>query len=361
MKMTGVLVVFDDQEGDSLRSKLEQLSADRYEIIPIAPPSDLRNLKTRLQADAESPELFLVDYELDTRQADGSIAGYRGTTLAAFLRESYPEIPIVLLTRSTLPVWTSERRTVEAGRAFDATLYKDTDLQGDPETARAMLLSLVSGFRMLRKARDRTRSGLLDLLQTDERGRQEAERTLPPGDGWSAVEAAAWLRGVLLCYPGVLYDAAHTSVALGISAASFGDPAVHDLVGGAEYRGVFSEEGRRWWRHGLFEIADRLGSTAAKGTGSRDAFRLAASARLGYVLQRSRDGETDLPADTLCYILGIPTRIESSLPYNPDLRPPVMDRARVSFQAIRESNDVNETYLDRSSRFLLEEIRSPVP
>ena len=358
--MTCRLVVFDDQDGESLRSRLEELSTDCYEVVPIAPPSDLRDLKTRLQAKAEYPELFLVDYELDTVQVDSSIASYRGTTLATLLRESYPEFPIVLLTRSTLPVWTAERRTVEAGRVFDATLYKDTDLQNDSNAVRSVLLSLIQGFKLLREARNRTISGLLDLLESDSRGRIEAGRTLPPGDGWQAVEAARWIRGVLLSYPGVLYDAAHASVALGISGTSFDKLAAGEMLGPAEYRGLFAEEFRRWWRHGLFEIVSQLGSTEEKDTGSRDAFRLAASARLGYELEASRDGETRLPADTVCYVLGIPTRIESSLPYSPDSRPPVMDQARVSFKAIRESNDVNEIYLDQTSRFLLEDIRLPV-
>ena len=358
--MTSRLVVFDDQDSESLRSRLEELGAGCYEIIPIVPPSDLRDLKIRLHKDTGNPDAFLVDFELDTTQADGSIAAYRGTTLAALLREWYAEVPIVLLTRSTLPVWTSERRTVEAARSFDATLYKDADLQDDPDSVRARLASLVRGFRTLHEYHpSRPTSGLLELLGTDGQGRSEASRALPPDDGWTAVEAAGWIRGVLLRYPGVLYDAGHASAALGITAASFDKPGVRDLVGPAEYRGVFAEEGRRWWRHGLFEIACRLGQSAPEGTGSRDAFRLAAGAELGHALEPCLDEETGLPADTVCYILGIPTRIESSLPYSPDLRPLVMDRARISFKAIRESNDVNELYLDRSGRSLLEDIRWP--
>ena len=90
---------------------------------------------------------------------------------------------------------------------------------------------------------------------------------------------------------------------------------------------------------------------------SRDGFRLSVSEKLGLDVAPSLDPETDLPADTVCYVLGIPTRIESSLPYTPDSRPKAMDRARVSFRSIRETNDVNEMYLDDSGKELVEEIR----
>lgn len=75
-------------------------------------------------------------------------------------------------------------------------------------------------------------------------------------------------------------------------------------------------------------------------------------------LEPSRDEETGTtPADTVCYVLGIPIRIENSLPYRPDDRPAIMDEARISFRAIRESNCFDERYLDPADRLLVGEIQ----
>lgn len=357
--MTSQWVLFDHQDGDSLSSQLTDLSTSSYEVVAVPPPGDLSCLTGLLDEASDHPGLYLVDYELDTVEADGSIAGYRGTTLAARLRELYTDFPIVLLTRSTSSTWTAARRAVEAGSVFDATLYRDTDLRTNPESTTATLISLADGFKVLRDAPTRTTTCLLDLLEADERGQAEAQRTLPPTDGWVAAEAAHWVRGVLLRYPGVLYDAAHASVALGITRDSLNRRDVLSLLEPAEYQGLFSSETRHWWRHRLFEITYELSSTIVGEASGRDAFRLAASKTLGDELEPSVDDETGMAADTVCYILDIPTRIESSLRYRPDSRPPAMDQARVSFKAIRESIDVKELYLDESSRCLLGEIRSP--
>ena len=49
--------------------------------------------------------------------------------------------------------------------------------------------------------------------------------------------------------------------------------------------------------------------------------------------------------------------IKYSLSYKPDSRPPVMDEARVSFEAIRTSNEVNDELFDPLGKELLPEIR----
>ena len=202
-------------------------------------------------------------------------------------------------------------------------------------------------------------SSLLDLLQTDQVGREGALGALPPRDDWKEFEAARWFRSVLLRYPGVVYDEIHAATALGISLNSFKLAEVQAMVQPAAYQGPFSEEQQRWWRHTLFDIANRLCATTERGLGLREGFRLAASEELGRELEPSADAETGIsPADTVCYVLQIPVRIETSLPYQPDARPAVMEECRVSFKAIRESNEVEEIYIDEVSRDRLREIRA---
>lgn len=346
------IVLIEDEDRVQLRARIEGLGDLEVKTLP--PPSNL-DLSEMLQSDAD---LFLIDYELDTAQSDGSIANYRGMTLAARLREKTPEYPIVLLTRPEITSWSFAQRTVRAGGTFDSILYKVQDVVESPNTTLNRLVSLAHGYTMLRDSKDRSSSSLLNLLQTDESGHENALRATPPGGGWAAVEAANWIRLVLLRYPGVLYDSRHAATALGISIDSFEKPPVLELLGDAEYHGPFAGEKRRWWRHSLFDVALRVCGDREKGQGLREGFRVAGSELLGFQLEPSKDRQTGrVPADTVCHVLGIPVRIETSLPYRPDVRPSVMDEARVSFKAIQETNCVDENFLDTQSRALLEEIR----
>ena len=347
------IVLIDDSQVDRNRLSTEINSLGNLEVIALPPPSDL-DLSSMLDVRAD---IFLIDYELDTRQPDDSFANYQGMTLAARLREKTPEYPIVLLTRPDLQAWSSAQRIARFRGSFDAILYKE-NIQSHPDKTLNRLSSLAEGYRVLRESEDRSVDSLLDLLKTDELGQENALRATPPRDGWASVEAASWIRSVLLRYPGVLYDCNHAATALGISIDSFEQPSVQDLLGDATYRGPFAEEKRRWWRHSLFEVAFKVCGSRERDHALRDVFRVAASEKLGTDLQPSQDPQTGAtPADTVCYVLSIPVRIETSLSYRPDNRPSVMDEARVSFQAIQETNDVDENYLDTSSRTLLEEIR----
>ena len=351
--MTYKVLVIDDEDRTDLATQLRNLGRDEFEVEALPPPPNL-DLERIL---SQRADVTLVDYELDTRQPDGSLAPYRGLTLAARLREVAPDYPIALLTRSSLPSWSAVKRTAYAIAPVDDVLYKEEDLQGRPDITRAKLLSLARGYRALRHEASRSVTALLQLLATDPTGEQTAREALPPGDSWVEFEAAHWIRSVLLYYPGVLYDEVHAATALGVSAESFKQERFQELFQGARYRGVFSEEFKRWWRHQLFTIGYALCRGAATGTGLRDAFYVAASEIYRLDIARSVDVETGLaPADTVCYLLNIPIRVESSLPYQPDSRPPIMDHARISFKAIRESNDVDVNYIDAASRQCLADI-----
>ena len=59
----------------------------------------------------------------------------------------------------------------------------------------------------------------------------------------------------------------------------------------------------------------------------------------------------------LAYILRKPVKIKYSLDYRVDSRPKIMDSARVSFKAIRTSNEVNDELFDPLGQQMLSEIR----
>ena len=352
--MTFRIVLIEDEDLESRRTSIQELN--NWEVFAFRPPSNL-DITQIIDAHAD---LFLVDYELDIRQDDDSIANYRGTTLAARIREDRSDVPIVLLTRSNLSLWISEQRTVEAGGTFDCILYKEEHLRDAPAATSTQLASLIHGYKVLRDSTDRSVSGLLALLNTDAIGRENALKALPPNDNWRAAEAARWMRSVLLNYPGVLYDQSHAATALGISTNSFNNDSVLELLERARYSGPFWQEKPLWWHHTLLDIANAFSITTDKTLGLRQGFITAVSKIVGSDLEPSKDTElaTGL-ADTVCYLLNIPVRIEASLPYRPDARPPVMDEARISFKAIRETNDVDENHLDLADRILLEQIQRP--
>ena len=353
--MSFKLLLVDDEDRTGLAQQIRDLGDGEFEVEAIPPPVDL----TLGETHEIGADLSLVDYELDTSQPGRSVAPYRGMTLAARLREVRPGYPIALLTRSNLPSWMDAEKTARAGAPFDGVVYKDEHLRKNPAATRARLLSLARGYRTLRDTSGRAIADLLRMLETDAGGREIAQETFPPGDDWKEFEAAHWIRSVLLRYPGVLYDKAHAATALGISAESFQEEAIQEMLQAAEYRGPFSEEARRWWRHTLFDIGHQLCGDAGIERGLREVYYLAASEALELTVTRSMDVESGLsPADTVCQLLGVPIRFETSLPYQPDSRPPVMDRARISFKAIRESNDVEEIYIDAASRACLQDIRA---
>ena len=348
------ITLIEDQDGESLSKALGEVGGGELKVTPQLPPEDI-SLKDVL---TEEADLYLVDYELDTRQANDVIVSYRGTTLAARLREIKSDYPIVLLTRSDLSMWESNQRIVETGRTFDEVLYKDKDLVEDPIRALTLLLSIAQGYEILRNSEHRTVSALLGLLETDRAGRELALESRPPSDGWKVVEASYWIRSILLRFPGVTYDAVHAATALGMTVFSFNEPRVQELFDAAQYRGPFCDASRRWWRHRLFDIANEFVGDRRDTLGLYQGLRAAASEEFALELEAARDVETDLePADTVCYFLNIPIRLETSLPYRPDERPPVMDEARVSFKAIRERNDVEANYFDEVHRNIMVEIQ----
>ena len=310
------IVLIDDSGTDRARLSDKIGSLGDLDVVALPPPIDL-DLSGILGVSAE---LFLIDYELDTQQPDDSFANYQGMTLAARLREKTPEYPIVLLTRPDLQAWSSAQRIARFRGSFDYILYKE-EIEKQPAKTLNSLESLAEGYETLRECKERSVDSLLKLLKTDERGQENALLAIPPSDDWVAVEAATWIRSVLLHYPGILYDSKHAATALGISFDSFEQPLVLNLLKGAKYQGPFAKEKCRWWRHGLFGIAASLCVGTDSVLDPVRGFRVAASEALDLQLEPSIDEETGIaPADTVCYILKVPVRIEQSLPLQDQMR-----------------------------------------
>jgi hypothetical protein len=353
-----VVCYIDDKSEDRTRYS-SLLSNGRVKVEANPPPANI-NMNSLL---ARRPELFLVDYELIKAESNRPTVSYRGGALANAIRESYPERPIVLLTRKNLLGGDEFPQLADVRHSFDEVLFKG-DIEHDRSTARQQLLALASGFNLLRRARRRDWQALFRALNAHPASYDLLRRAAPPRSEitpeghWRVHEAAFWIRNVLLRFPGILYDRLHAATTLGISMSSFSKSKVQALFVPAAYSGVFSEVECRWWRERLFEIAQDLISDAGMQGPINLTFGKAFKKKHDLNLEQAVCiYSKERPADCVCYILQKPVKRSYSLAYHPDDRPGVMDAARVSFKAVLEDNHVLDECFDEESLKLAKELR----
>ena len=148
-------------------------------------------------------------------------------------------------------------------------------------------------------------------------------------------------------FPGILYNDLWAATRLGISLEAFMKPEVQDLIAPAKYVGMFSNFEECWWRDRLFDIAQRL--MLKHQIQGLPSFEFGQAFSAEYEIELSQAicvyDQTAI-ADWVCHILKAPVKQKNSVLYYPDERPSVMDKARVSFQAIQISPDFDESLVD---------------
>jgi hypothetical protein len=350
----------DDEVSTEGKRYQERLSrAEGFECKLIPPPKwdELGAFLT------DSPDLFLIDYELSMVQPDGTKAAYQGSTLAAEIRTRLPDCPIVLITRESI-LSQLDRRTrrqlTEHMQPCDELILKSM-LDDDLDGTRQLLVALVNGFRALSDIADKTWEPLVEILDANDEEAgllREAAPPLQEGE-WIVTGAADWIRRVVLEFPGILYDPVNAATRLGISVEAFRDDKVQELIEPAKYVGVFAPPEGRWWKGRLFRIAKELAKDEDVNGPPNQAFAEVFRKRFGRELSPAICVWDRTPiADWVCYVLRQPVKIKNSLRYYPDSRPSVMDDARVSFRAVRESNKFYEELLDPEGVKLLKEIEA---
>lgn len=350
-----VRILYIDDVKNDLSKFAAELATSEIRVVTKSPTDNPLEIQSSLRS---KPDLCLLDYDLAKAQIE-----YKGTMLARVLREGLPGVPLVLFTRKSL---VNAPQLDEFADVFDESIYK-SDLESRRKQTRSKIVSLAKGFRKLRRTKSKDWSSLLGLLKADEHDADLLLRAAPPisqgadGAEWTVSHAATWIRKTVLHYPGILYDDLHASAALGVSLKSFHKRGVQSLLKPARYKGLFSDQERRWWRGRLFFIAKQLGAEAdlhgPVALTFAQAYQRVKRIKLSpSVCNTSRKS----PADCLCFVLRTPVMREFSLPYYPDKRPSVMDEARVSFRAIRESNIVKEELFDQQHRAIVEELQAAV-
>lgn len=353
--MKKTIVYFDDNP-DDLKKYSDLLHTKlKASIVGCRPPPDLtfRGLPREI-------DLIVVDYEL-TQAPHGDVpASYQGGTLASRLSELYRETPIVILSRHS--IFRKLKVTPDLLVAIDDWYFKD-EFVTNPEVG-ARLTAIINGFSMLRQTRTRTFVSLLKLLNAESSEADIIKEAKPlmrfladSSLGWEVHQIAKWIRRVLMAYPGILYDEMYSATSLGISIESFRAGEVQEAFASSKYRGVFSGEAQRWWRGRMNRIAQEyIRKSGLEGPIYKtfvEAFKKVKGIELNPSICVFSHEQY---ADTVCYVLKKPVKREFTLEYLPDDRPSVMEPARVSFKAIRESNEFNEDLLPDGSRPLLKQI-----
>jgi len=358
MRVKTVYIDDEDRELKKWNGKFEddERSKELFKVISInSQKQTIDELLSKIKT--TKPELILVDFDLSKPQ-NGILLGISGTTLSTALKEKFPDIPAVLFTKKS--VFKIEKYSRQALSGLDDVVYKSEVFQSKRSDL-DQLYELAVGFKALRKNQSSKWDDILKVIKVPQIDFDILKLSNPPlslGRNWSVFEVAKWIRDVLIKYPGILYDSIHSATFLGLSEGEFLSGKTKEIFAKAKYSGVFVPVEGRWWKSELRKIAISKIIKKEKELPLHLGFPLALERIRKIQVERSKCIYSDeTPADWVCYILNKPVKIKYSLAYRVDSRPKVMDEARISFKAIRTSNEVNDELFDPLGKDLLRQIR----
>jgi len=357
MKIRTIYIDDDNKELKKFKKKFKEDSRTRekFELIIIDTHKEIKNLINEVKE--KKPELFLVDFDLE-KPKNGVLSGISGTSLSNLLREKFPDFPIVLFTRKS--VFKVEQHPKQILASLDKIIYK-SDFFNDGNYYIISLYELAIGFKKLRDIKSKHWNELLKIIKAPKCDYVNLKLANPPitsENNWMVSEIANWICNVLIEYPGILYNPVNTATFLGISQKAFLSTPLQEFFTDAKYSGIFNPIEGRWWKSKIQNIAEKIMNKKEKDMLPYEGFPLAWERFKKIKVERSKcifSGES--PADWVCCILNEPVMIKYSLSYSLDSRPLVMDEARVSFEALRTSNDVNDNLISLTGKEMLADIR----
>jgi len=362
MKIKMIYIDDDNRDLKKYKRKFEENSEskDKFIIKTMNVQHSLENIMAEIEK--EKPELILVDFDL-TKPKEDFIIGMTGTMLSTVFREKFRDIPLVLFTRKS--VFNAEKYfgLKEVLASIDEVAYKHDIFKATGKNIN-FIYDLAVGYKKLRQSKLKNWSNLLRILQAPVSDQEYLKRSDSPifykdKTTWSVPEIAKWIRYILIKYPGILYDSIHAATYLGISEKEFLRTELQDFFEKAKYKGAFAQTECRWWKSQLSSVSKLIMDDNEIYMPLRKAFPVAWKRVKNASLEKSKCIFSDeSPAEWICYILKKPVMIKYSLGYYPDSRPSVMDEARVSFKAIKTSNDVNDELFDNIGKTMLKNIRN---
>jgi CheY-like chemotaxis protein len=252
MTLVRIAIVDDDATEAGALAELLRAGGDLEVVLQAPSPSVEATAASTLEAlGEEGPRLLLVDYRLGDNPIDGGdIVRFKGGSVAGYVREQNPEIPIALLTsEEKLHDWVDRRAGIK--EIFDWTLIKnEISAEGGAEQARAKIVDYAHSWETASTWSEETTlwERLAELMKAPEGEialfeELEAE---PPKAGVTA-EVMHWVLFDALRTPGPLIDSATARVVLGLDRDSFSRAEVSEWLADARYDGALSTFEERWW------------------------------------------------------------------------------------------------------------------
>jgi hypothetical protein len=303
---------------------------------------------------SEKPDLILIDFRFDLPGGEGFY--HDGYVLATALRNIYNEIPILIFTRRG--IFNIQKFPNSIVDIADDIVFK-SDFIKNEDYYLNQFHSIILGYSDLNKTTTRNWETLVNLLKAPTESINDLLNSDKPNlqyRSWTVIDSANWIRKTLFKYPGILYNKLYASAYLGISIKAFNENL--DLFNEAIYSGIFNSKINVFWKTKLRSIAVKLMQAHEINLPINLGFSKAFEITYGKKIEPSicvSSGEDN--AEKICYILKKPVKTKFSFSYNVDDRPRVMDEARVSWEAIRTTNDVNEDLLNPIAREMLENIK----
>ena len=303
-------------------------------------------------------DLIILDYDF-SRKPSSEIVFDNGITLASLIKQKHPDIPMILFTRKTILNLNQKEEIAELLEFFDDVIYK-RDLSRD-STIIIGLIRLAEGVKNLRNNKTNGWNGIKLILKANDDEIELIKKTSIPiidGKAFSPVQIGQIIRNELLKYPGILYNSLYAATLLGITEQEFQKENIQEYFQDAKYQGIFTPVTGLWWKDRLIEIASSRMNDEEKIDPLNHSFAK-------YWLREQR-GELSPSIciyrgekfpEQVCHLLSKPVKTKYSLKYKPDNRPAVMDKARVSYKAIKTSSKVNLNFLDSLGREIVEELR----
>jgi len=275
-----VRVVWVDDD-TSRREDAKNLQHRRPNLkVELLSPLELESVLGDAEWKDAKPDLFLLDYYLDrSNDEQGNRFAHKGLTVAGQIRETLPEHPIYMVTAKTDAE--DEPELGQETRAARATFDRLLSLNILKSEGANILYHDALDYRAIRQCKEADLGALIGLLKPPQDETERLRLVLPTGlrEGLrrsessdrlyvgDAISFAAWVRGLLLAVPGILYDELYAATHLGVNDDGF--RRLIDKLEEARYEGVFSKTTpKRWWVSKLNDLVFRHGN--AHGAASSD-------------------------------------------------------------------------------------------
>lgn len=203
---------------------------------------NLSDILTKMIANGK-PDLILIDHNLE--DSDSGIFK-KGSSVAASIRESWPECPIVCVSAVDVVEVDSQQKALyeEIFSIEKISIHYDE------------IFSIAKSYTDISKNRPVDITGILSLIQVPEIDIKKVSAIFPNQnyqDPSLIVGISKWIRKVLMKRAGFLYDKLWLCTLIGIKVESFYK--VEKLFDPAKYAGVFSNtQDLRWWKSYALEI-----------------------------------------------------------------------------------------------------------